>query len=69
MATWLYNIVLSENLASWILDPQSSKLKNRSSRLETWSLHLKTQNVQASRREDRVSSFECQLTFEQYCIY
>ena len=26
-ATWLYNIVLSENLVSWILDPRSLKLR------------------------------------------
>ena len=35
--------------------------------LETRSSHLETQSVQASRREDRVSSFECQLTFKRYC--
>ena len=54
-AKWLYNIVLSENLASWILDPWSSKLETRSS-------HLETRNVWASRREDRVSSFELQVS-------
>ena len=31
-------------LASWILDPRSSKLETRSSRLETQSLHLETRN-------------------------
>ena len=56
-AMWLYNIVLSENLASWILDPWSSNLETRSSRLETRSARI----------ESQVSSFECQLTFERYC--
>ena len=58
MATWLYNIVLSENLASWILDPRSSKLETRSLRLETRSWHLETRSIRASRHEDRVSSFK-----------
>ena len=62
-ATWLYNIVLLENLASWILDPQSSKLKTQSSHFETRFLHLETWSIWASRREDRVLSFECQLNF------
>ena len=62
-ATWLYNIVLLENLASWILDPQSSKLKTQSSHFETRFLHLETRSIWASRREDRVLSFECQLNF------
>ena len=57
-AMWLYNIVLSENLASWILVSWSSKLETRSSRLKTRSSHLETRSVRASRREDRVSSFE-----------
>ena len=55
-ATWLYNIVLnSENLASWILDPRSSKLETRSSHLETRSSHLETWSVRA-RIEFRASS-------------
>ena len=58
MATWLYNIVLSQNLASWILDPWSSKLETRSLPLETRSSHLKTWSIRASRHEDRVSSFK-----------
>ena len=49
-ATWLYNIVLLENLASWILDPRNSRcLDNRISKLEAFEL-------QSS--EDRVSSFK-----------
>ena len=47
-ATWLYNIVLSENLASWILAPRSS--------------HLETRSVRASRPEDRVSSFDLRVS-------
>ena len=65
-ATWLYNIVLSENLASWILDPRWAKRETQSSRLETRSSHLKTRSNQALRCEDRVSSFKCQLTFKRY---
>ena len=61
MATWLYNIILSENLASWILNPRSSKLETRPSRVETRSSHLETRNVWGSRNEDRVSSFELRV--------
>ena len=61
MATWLYNIILSENLASWILNPRSSKLETRPSRVETRSSHLETRNVWDSRNEDRVSSFELRV--------
>ena len=65
-ATWLYNIVLSENLASWILHPWSLKLKTWSSCLETRSLHLETRSIHTSRWEDRVSSFK--LWVSQYSI-
>ena len=62
MATWLYNIILSENLGSWILNPRSSKLETRPSCVETQSSHLETRSVWASRHEDRVSSFELQVS-------
>ena len=61
-ATWLYNIVLSENIASWILDPRSAKRETQSSRLETRSSHLKTRSNRALRCEDRVSSFELRVS-------
>ena len=53
-AMWLYNIVLSENLASWILDHRNSRLDPRISKLEAFELR-------DARIESRVSSFEYQL--------
>ena len=58
-AMWLYNIVLLENLASWILDPWSLKLDPRISKLEAFELR-------DARIESCFLSFECQLTFERY---
>ena len=68
-ATWLYNIVLSENLASWILDPRSSKLETRSSRLDPCISKLEAFELRYKRIESWDSSFECRLTFERYCIF
>ena len=71
MATWLYTIVLTQNLASWILDPRSSKLETWSLRLETRSSHftLEAFKLRDTSIEARVSSFQCRLTFEWYCIF
>ena len=57
--------------ASWILNPQSSKLETQTLRLKTWSSHLETRSVRASRCEDQVSSFQLQVStyFWQYCKY
>ena len=50
-----------------------SKLETRSSKLGSQSLKIETQkkisrNSKTSRIENRVSSRDCQLTFERYCI-
>ena len=58
--TWLYNIVLSENLASWILDHRHSRLDPSISKLEAFE-------VRDARIESQVSSFKRQLTFKRYC--
>ena len=58
-ATWLYNIVLSQNLASWILDPRNSRcLDPRISKFEAFELR-------DSRIESRVSNIESQLICER----
>ena len=58
-ATWLYNIVLSENLASWILNPRNSRcLDPRISKLEAFELR-------DSRIESQVSNIESQLICER----
>ena len=44
-ATWLYNIILSENLAYWILDHRDLILASRNSKcssFETWGLSLES---------------------------
>ena len=48
--------------------PCFSILETRYSRLETRYSRLDPRTFRASRLEDRGSSFECQLTFERYCI-
>ena len=42
-------------------------LVSRTSRLDPRDSRLDPRTFRASRLEDRVSSFECQLTFERYC--
>ena len=58
-ATWLYNIVLSENLASWILDPRNSRC------LDPRILKLEAFELQDARIESLVSNIKCQLIFER----
>ena len=69
----LYNIVLSENKNNFTEKPCFSILDHQNLRIvprifQTRSLHLETRIVQALRREDRVSSFELQMS-TYFCWY
>ena len=63
-------VISNKNLASWssILDHLNSRLDPCILRLDPHILKLKMFELWDMRIEDRVSSFECQLTFQQYCI-
>ena len=49
------------------LDPRNSTLDPRKSKLETRASKLDSRFSKTSRIENRVSSRDCQLTFERYC--
>ena len=49
------------------LDTRDSKLETRNSKLETRASKLDPRFSKVSSIEDRVSSRDCQLTFERYC--
>ena len=49
------------------LDPRNLILEPRKSKLETRASKLNSRFSKTSRIENRVSSRDCQLTFERYC--
>ena len=49
------------------LDPQNSTLDPQKSKLKTQASKLDSRFSKTSRIENRVSSRDCQLTFERYC--
>ena len=51
------------------LDPWNLILDTRKSKIKTWSLKIETRFSKTSSIENRVSSRDCQLTFERYCTY
>ena len=51
------------------LDPRNLVLKPRKSKLETRASKLDSGFSKTSRIENRVSSRDCQLTFERYCSF
>ena len=61
-ATWLYRIVLSENLASWILDHWSSRLDPCISRLCPLISKLEALELRDARIEFRASSVNLLLS-------
>ena len=50
------------------LDPQNLVFEPRKSKLETRASKLDSRFSKTSRVENRISSRDCQLTFEQYCM-
>ena len=51
------------------LDPRNLVLEPRKSKLEPQALKLDSRFPKSLRIENRVSSRDCQLTFERYCMY
>ena len=52
----------------WKLETRSSKLGSQTWKIETRKSNLETQFPKTLRNENRVSSWDCQLTFEWYCM-
>ena len=67
---WKVRVISNKNLTSWssILDHLSWRLDPRVLRLDPCISKLKKFKLRDMRIESQVASFECQLTFQPYCI-
>ena len=67
---WKIGVISNKNLTSWssILDHLSWRLDPRILRLDPCISKLRKFELRDMRIESQVASFECQLTFQPYCI-
>ena len=67
---WKIRVISNKDLTSWssVVDHLSSRLDPRVLRLDPCILKLKKFELRDMRIESQVASFECQLTFQPYCI-